>query len=288
MLMGYPHLLASLRFLLHRKPSQRRRDFFVLTGFTIVAAIVHLSSIEVPKLGQLPFGMWQMIIATIAVIAVGKLISKTTLWALALLSGFLVATWYWPLISVGAMLLLHNWVAFFTWIRRAPPGPRRWWALAATGVFFWFHAVVLFGLCDGFMPREGSALMFPGQSQTTAWLLASWSEDQLIWYRFLVLYTFGLSLHYFVWLRAIPEGQQCREAPASFRRIINNLTSDLGAATVAGAFLVIVAGMGVWLISRPLGARIYFEAALLHGCLELMFLLLPARPELELEVTQQK
>ncbi len=269
LIFGYTHLIASFRF----TPTHAQRSFWTLALVTAVCIALHLSQITLPTLGQLPFGSWQMLCATFALIIVEPLNWPRRWLALGVCALFLRLTWQQPLVSVGGMLLLHNWVAFLTWIKLAPAGKRKQAALLSTCLFLVVHLLVLFGFFDTWIPREAHGVNFPGQSQRTAWLMASWSEDPLVWYRMLVLYVFGLALHYYIWLKAIPESQSPYEHPHSFRMVFTKLKADLGLKAFVFTLLLTTLGMSLWLIDRSLGARVYFEVALLHGAVELMFLI---------------
>jgi hypothetical protein len=181
--------------------------------------------------------------------------------------------WLEPLIYVGATLILHNWVAYIYWIITAKEKRRRFVAIGSSLLFLFIHLLVFNGYLDSFFPMKDGALQFGGESQTTGWYLASWSSDPLVWYRLLVLYTFGLSMHYFVWLRAIPETLSPFEHPNNFRLILNNLRRDLGRNALIFTILVALSGTILWLFSFSLGSAIYFEMAILHGSLELIFLI---------------
>ena len=268
MLLGYPHLIASFRF----TPTQVKRSFWTLAFITSVCIALHLSHISLPVLGQLPFGSWQMLCATAAILILESLSWPRRLLSLLTCAAFLALTWREPLLSVAGMLLLHNWVAFFTWIKRAPAGKRTQAALISTMMFFLVHAFLLLGFFDQWIPMEAGVVSFPGNSETTAWLMASWSQDALVWYRFLTLYVFGLALHYYVWLSAIPESQNPYEHPHSFRVVAAKLKHDLGEKAFYFALSVTAIGLGLWVYDRQLGARVYFELALLHGAVELVHL----------------
>ncbi len=268
LIFGYSHLIASFRF----TPTHAKRSFWVLALLTGTCIALHLSQISLPTFGQLPFGSWQMVCATLALLILEKLNWLRRIWAVIVCALFLVFTWREPLLSVAGMLLLHNWVAFFTWIKRAPQGKRTQAALVSSSLFFLVHVFVLLGYFDGWIPLDHMGVSFPGQSQTTAWLLATWSEDPVMWYRFLVLYVFGLSLHYYVWLTAIPESQSPYEHPHSFRLVLSKLKKDLGLRALIFCLALALLGTLLWLFDRKLGARVYFEMALLHGAVELMYL----------------
>lgn len=264
LIFGYPHLVASLRF------STFQKKYVVFALATAVMAAIHLSGIGLGSFGQLPFGVWQILVALIVFMAAEN-ISKL----LALLLAFILIKLAWaePVLYVGGILIAHNWVGFAVWIRGAKTSARRQTAILSTLLFLIIHGLVLSGFFDGWIPREHGALSFPGTTSTTGWYLASWTADPLVWYRMLVLYVFGLSVHYFVWLKAIPETRSAFEHPNSFRMILKNLKMDLGEKTLILSTLIALVGVSIWLLDFSLGTKIYFEVAILHGALEMFSLL---------------
>jgi len=259
MIFGYPHLVASYRF----TPELKSYGLFLV--MTALAITLHVSKVGAP----LPFGVWQIVVATLTLM----IVRRGQWWAILVCAGLVKLAWLEPLMFVGFSLLLHNWVAFFYWIKVSKTRARRQVALLATLLFMVIHALVLGGGLDTWIPLTDGQVHFAGNVQNTAWMLASWSTDAIVWYRFLVMYVFGLSVHYFVWLRAIPESRKTTEHPSSFRFIAQDLQASIGKRALIFTLCLCAGGMILWLLSMPLGAQVYFEIAILHGSLELMFLL---------------
>jgi hypothetical protein len=271
LIFGYPHLVASYRFT--SAPLKKYR-LFILT--TILAIALHVSKVGFAHYENLPFGVWQIIVATLTLI-ISLFLSKNLSWmktglALLVCIGLVRLAWLEPVMYVGGTLIVHNWVAFIYWITACKQRARRVTAVLSTLLFLIIHLLVFYGHLDSWIPVKDGAITFSGSTQVTGWYLASWTTDALVWYRFLVLYTFGLSIHYFVWLRAIPESLSPFEHPHCFRLSLSNLKQNLGKKTLIFTGLFIIAGTAVWLVSLPLGSKIYFEIAILHGSLELIYL----------------
>ena len=263
MIFGYPHLIASYRF------TPELKCFGLFLAMTLLAVVLHLTKVGAP----LPFGVWQIVVATLTLLIVRRGSWVSGFLAVGLCALMVKLAWMEPLVFVGGSLLLHNWVAFFYWIKVSRNSARRNAAMLWTFVFLVIHVLVLTGQLDSWIPVSDGSVHFVGNIQNTAWMLASWSNEALVWYRFLVLYVFGLSVHYFVWLRAIPESRKVSEHPSSFRFIAEDLKASLGKRILIFTLLLCAGGIILWLISMPLGAQVYFEIAILHGSLELMFLL---------------
>jgi hypothetical protein len=84
-----------------------------------------------------------------------------------------------------------------------------------------------------------------------------------------VLYSFGQSVHYAIWLRAIPDEDRAQPTPRPFVASWRALVKDLGPWVVGGA-LVIAALLAAWSLfdlHRAQGA--YLRGAAFHGHLEL-------------------
>ncbi|MBA2404457.1 MAG: hypothetical protein H0V66_06785 [Bdellovibrionales bacterium] len=269
MIMGYPHLVASYRYIAHKK-----FIFFIL--MTAVAIILHLSKVGFLQHEVLPFGVWQIVVATISLFVVRIMAREFKL--LEMLYGLIVCitlislAWKEPIIYVGGTLILHNWIAYIYWIFSCKESKRRTTAIVSTIFFLVIHYLVLAGRLDHWFPLQGDAPQFTGETHVTGWYLASWTSDPWVWYRFLVIYVFGLSMHYFVWLKAIPESLATVQHPLSFRATIKNIRQELGNKTWIMTSLAIIAGLAMWCWAFKLGSSIYFELAILHGALEVLFL----------------
>ncbi len=261
LLFGYPHLMASYRFLDGNDAHERIASLKPFVYFALVTALSFLLN-EATRgyLPELPFGVWELGAAFVA-----ACFARTRPLFVAGAGGFLLwkFAWHDALLFTAFALLFHNWVAFFVWVFKAR-GQERNWALAATLIFGLVHLAVFGGLCDRFFTQ-------PAPGLETGAMLAPWTQDAVTWYRAVVLYTFGLSIHYFVWLRAIPEAK--RKTPLSWRRSFELLKQDFGGWALLAALAIWILGWSIWAWNGELGARFYFRIATLHGWLELMFLL---------------
>ena len=260
LLFGYPHLVASYRF------TSLSKKYTLFAGVTLIAIALHLID---P--GMTPFGVWQMVVATLTFLIAGLFSKSMTLnkatSAIVLCAAMIALAWREPIMYVGGILIVHNWVAFVYWYRASKTKARKRTVIISSALFLLIHFIVLAGMLDHWIPSE-----FIGNTQTTAWYLASWTPNKTVWYQMLVLYTFGLSIHYFVWLKAIPESKSPFEHPNSIRVVFKNLKNELGRKALLITALIALAGVIIWLLSSQLGNRIYFEIAILHGALELIYL----------------
>lgn len=272
---GLPHIVASFRF--SRVETSRGLKSFFVAVWTLVTILRVAIDMELWNYSEsfttleIEFASW---ILSFAILWFCSARSWKSLAAgSALLAVILGFAWHLP-IEVGAFLLLfHNFVAFFYWIRDSRVGRDRVVAAACTAVFCALSAMILLGAFDGlywWLPPQGSIDIFDFDYADLGQSLAPWSEDYRHWFRFFVAYVFGQSLHYFVWLKAIPEQHLKTQTPVSFRATLNALSRDYGRRMAWVLLVACLASLGVWLMfAMPQARVIYFAIASYHGFYEL-------------------
>jgi hypothetical protein len=279
---GYIHLIASYRYsgeyLNRPKPYLNRNTAFKIFAITTVGSILMRLTLEkTPLLQDIPFGVWEASVATLLLILVSwiakQLTFKRLLTSILLLGAVIYCANLDPLIFIGAVLFIHNWIAMIYWIFAARTRNDKIAACCSTLVFGILHYIVIRGSLDHFIHFHLADSIFKSEIQTTGWILAPWSREPLIWARAIVIYTYGLSIHYFAWLSAIPECHSHRQYPNSFRISMQHLNNDLGRKTCLALLGIAILGTGLWLFSYSMGKNIYFSLATLHGWIEILFLL---------------
>ncbi len=282
MVMGYPHLVASYRFLqkpnilsgLRFNTAQVFRFFIFLTAASLCLRYVGSLFSSIP---QLPYGSWELLLSLTALglfkIKINSFRNILIVLITLLIVGLVLkVAWNFPIAFVGFALILHNWIAFGHWFLAAKDSKNKIVVLLATLLFALIHIFIFTGFFDAWISFP--KISFPSISSFAAngWTLASWSKDPIIWDRMIVIYTFGLSMHYFVWLNAIPQCLDQKAVPNSFRRSLEQLRKDCGEYTTVLLFIFALAALGVWLFTSVAGP-IYFGLAMLHGWLEFTFLI---------------
>lgn len=270
-LLGYPHLVASYRFL--QKPFEKIKLFKIFLLLTLVSMLIRFLAIPLKVLPQLPYGSYEITLSFFA-LSLSKIRQNWTIKTLTLilLLGILKTAWNNPLTFVGFALILHNWVAFGHWIASARLKRDLHVALISTLIFALIHILVFSGFFDSWINLESTNFLSEKSFEVKGWVLAPWSNSSIVWGRALVLYTFGLSIHYFVWLQAIPQCLDQNHVPNSFRRTLELLKKDCGPRTTTVLLFGALAILGVWIFTDYAG-RIYFGIAMMHGWLELTFLI---------------
>lgn len=285
LVLGYPHLVASYRFL--QKPGivfkagwGTSKVFQSFLFLTVMSLAIRFIGTEFNLLPKLPYGTWEILLSLVAlgVIRVElKSIRSILLLAFTLVSIGLVLklAWYNPLAFVGIALIFHNWVGFGHWFLASKDLKNRIVVVLATLIFGIVHVAVFFGALDAWISIPEINFLSARSFEVSGWALAPWSIDPKIWDRALVLYAFGLSLHYFIWLRAIPQSLDNSLVPNSYRRSLELLRKDCGYKTTTVLLAGVVLIVAMWFFAS-LAGKIYFGIAMLHGWLELTFLIVAA------------
>lgn len=257
-LLGAPHLVSDLRYLAAR-PGLHRRAW-----------------------------AWALIGAPLALGALSSLGSQAFVWALpgAVLLAHRWERWRsWC--AMGAALLLclcfaraqraselaiahgHNLVAVLLWLRWRPRVGRG--HLAVLALFIACNALLLSGALDEWVRWASGpdAVLVGAQMNTLAPLPAQLELSR----RLVLSFAFSQSVHYALWLRAIPETARRSKTPRSFRQSVRGLERDLGRWGVLASVALSVA-IALWAALDLRGAREgYLRLALFHGYFELAALL---------------
>lgn len=280
MILGYPHLVASYRFLQGSLTGMRWNTqtvfqiFAVLTLASLGLRFVAPEFIAMPKW---PYATWEIGLSALAIGLIALKMESIndvliSVLAIAMITGVLKLAWHDPLAFVGIALMAHNWVAFGHWFISAKDRRNRVTAILATCLFAFVHALVFLGHLDSWMAISEFKFLSTQSFEVRGWALAPWSSSPVVWDRMIVLYTFGLSMHYFVWLQAIPQCLDQNTKPNSFRRSLEQLRRDCGGRTTIILAFGALALLALWFFTSIAG-RFYFGLALLHGWLELAFLI---------------
>lgn len=258
-ILGVPHVLGDVRYLIVRRGYHRRLWLVALCLFPLIAA---WSERRVT---------WVIVACAAALIASRADATKRFVGVLVLGAFFGIAAYfgYW---SDVVFAHAHNVIGVLLWLLWAP---RRGWiwllpVLAYAGVWIF----VLLGGLDFMAARESLDVAWPGLSfGTHAWTLApSLAEPWAL--RLVLVFAFAQSIHYWVWLRLVPEEDRGRATPRSFRSSWRALYRDLGpwVLALAGISALVVA---VWACIDVANARSgYLRMAIFHGQIELVALTL--------------
>ena len=256
-LLGTPHLVADLRYLVIHPGLHRRRLLWLPVGAPLALAGFGWHSMTCGLLAG----------AAMAVLARGPTIRNAL--ALGVVATLLTATWHFGDVSMLVFAHLHNFIAVLLWWLWRPSR-----SLGAAWV------VVLFVACSAAI---FAGILEPGAS-AQRWQPAELGSGYHLSYlapglespwglRMVLLFAFAQSVHYGVWLRLIPEDDRAQPSPRTFAASFRALVGDFGltAILIAGGVALAIA---LWAALDLTAAREgYLRLALFHGYLELTALI---------------
>ncbi len=274
-ILGIPHLISSIRYIPHLT-EMNRFSIPVVGGFFVLVAVARLwmgtygntlleggpNTLELIA-GLCLLGLVGFFYKQSKVRVVGSLF---------LLASLLVASLNYPLQTLGFLVLAHNFVAFFFWISRAESKSDKTVASLSlfifssvtlallTGVFDFLMTNRLFEIFNGFNDASIGAQIFP-------------DADMTLWSRAVSAYALGQGIHYFVWLKAIPEQELPYQYTTNFSYSFKLLKSDMGSRIVYFSGLILIGLVAYALLKNFIEARfIYLSIAAFHGYFEIMAL----------------
>jgi hypothetical protein len=257
LVLGVPHVLADLRYLVAQPGYHRRLWVVAFVGVPLVL----LAWTSDPRVGFL------------AVAGAGLAASRGTALRRALVvvagAGLALVAHAWPRDVSVAFAHLHNLVAFVCVAAIGAERRRRtYWApyaLAAGACVLVSSGATLavarsLGTVDG---APFGVSLFEQSMILAPQLSPPWDE------RLVVLFAFAQSVHYAIWLRVLPDAMRPGKTPRSFTQSARALVADLGTLVPLAALLLAI-GFAAHAAIDARGARIaYFSFALFHGYLEL-------------------
>ncbi|MEQ1875029.1 MAG: hypothetical protein ABL958_00190 [Bdellovibrionia bacterium] len=276
LLLGVPHLLSSLRYIGRDfGPGRIRPEYLFASLFVAVACyrlgIVYgvideletafLNGIELVALGAL------LIVIPVVFGRSVREFGRGLLFFVPLAYG----SYFYPAATVGALVLIHNLIAFAFWFRAAKTPAEQAVAVFAAATFVSITGLIFAGVFDAAATFNQSEILGGVVDIfSIGQLVLPNAEDPMLLYHAVAAYAFGQSVHYFVWLQAIPQQNYEYTTPPTFRKSFELLKNDLGgklltAGAIFAAFLI-----GAWTFGYFQEARwIYFAAASFHGYLEI-------------------
>ncbi|MEZ4319984.1 MAG: hypothetical protein R3F61_20905 [Myxococcota bacterium] len=265
-LLGVPHLVADVRYLVARPGLHRR------TGAWLVGGGLALSS----ALVDIRYGLVAAALVPLCARGVWPL-----RWLAALPFAALAASGWMAHHATGlALAHVHNLIAVGLWLLLSValhPSPS---GLVFRGLptlaFALGGLAILSGALDPWLgARWVPALPGAPDLDLHARVLAPGAEPTWA-LRWVVAFAYAQSVHYALWLRVIPEEGRDRPSTRSWGASLAALRADLGAPLLAGA-LVLTGAIALWGLADLAAARDgYLRLALFHGPLELSVLALVA------------
>lgn len=280
LLLGVPHLVSDARYLVLRPRVTNGVRTILFGGSGLVLALRILNELGLRSASLLePVMVSIWLVAACLVVARGRQSWRVAV-ALTVPVGFALASWAWPSGFRLALAHGHNLVALGLWVYGFARERRRAALLAL--VFAALGGLLLASPLAWYGFKFGLKQSFGLHSFAAADTLAPGTNVTLA-LGAVASFAFLQSLHYAVWLHAIPQGETRGEATLSFRMSLRQLQSELGAGGLWLAALLTAAVPVAAVLGSPSGTKdLYISLSSFHAYLELaaalVFFQLRARP----------
>ena len=249
LVLGIPHLLADVRYLVIRPKAHHELGLWFAAPMIIATSLGELPAVgfaaSVVVAAYTPANFWRRVVVGVMAL------------------GLTLAAKQWPYELQLGLLHVHNLVAVALWWfwRPRPKSHLVIPALIAAG-----SALILW---------RGEAIVASWWAPATATSFGEFIEqtvptiDATLAARVVLLFAFLQSVHYALWLRLIPDDDRERVAPRTFKASFIALTNDLSTPLVTVAAVGVV-GLIAWAVFDAGAARSgYLRVAAFHGYLEL-------------------
>lgn len=257
LLWGIPHIVSDVRYLVARPRLHQRPWILAVIGGATIA-------------GAYGFGVRGALVgALVAMVFARASFARRALGVACVGALFALAQWAgWK--ADLAFVHLHNLVGVGLWWAWRRRESKLHWAPLA--LFALGCALILAGLVDALpLHTGGLRAAWTGLDLHRLTLSSSPVLEGPIVARFFMLYAFGQSAHYLVWLRLVPEDDRPSPTPRSFAQSLRALHADVGGPILWLSLIAAVALIS-WSIVRGIGAARdrYIDLAFFHAYLEIV------------------
>lgn len=283
LILGVPHLLSSIRYLPKLTHLEQHVSYTtlyrIIGGVYILIAVLRLFVFSETSLfnSYLP-NFLELAFCTLFLIMIGyfsKVPNIRLLSSFIVLGCLCVMSFQHPLETLGFLVIAHNFVAFYFWIIRASEKKEQYVAIIALFLFSVISGAFLLGSFDNLMHYRPYEILNGLFSERNIGSQIFPAGEATLWMRAVSAYAFGQGVHYFIWLKAIPEQELRFQHSTSFATSLVLLKNDMGLKLIYIALILALAIVGYGLLVNFIQARIvYLSLAALHGYLEIMSLAL--------------
>ena len=266
LLLGVPHVMADIRYLLLRPATPSTRRFALAVGLSLLA----LTALRiVAVLGGESWSEGEQALGVAAVLA-GVLSAHSVPYRRTLALTLALAIAVFALTQPYQMALwlghLHNFVALGLWLVWSWPQKPTLPPLAVLAAYATCLTLLASGLLESLPAGTALGLDFP---MLVAELAPGMAPEIAL--RLVLIFAFAQAVHYTVWLRLVPNTPifATRRSAPTLRRALDELRPDLGrmGCRLALGACLLVPLLGLF---DPVGIRaIYLSLVLFHGWHEL-------------------
>jgi hypothetical protein len=267
LLLGVPHLLADIRYLVLRPRFAAPARRWLLGGCVVLLGVRLAELTFAVSLSRYELPLAVFWVGGCALLGAQRLRDPRLIAMSVLLTAFGAAAWFHPSYLKMALSHGHNALAVAVWAFAFCPARRIGLAIFLLLAAITF--VLLLTPLAGLGLQHGIVQSFGLHSLAVVDQLAPFARSLPLALGVVAAFAFLQSLHYAVWLHAIPQEVTRGEGTLSFRMSFRALRSDLGLAGGALSTLLVVT-VPVCGVLAPLRTQaVYLSLASFHAYLEL-------------------
>lgn len=279
---GIPHLLSTIRYIpqsLSLKKSIKLESLQWIIGFSFLISFMSLYFNIKDRFAVIDkfSNGFELFIFSIFLGVLLYLAQKTTvrLFSMSLIFFLLIyGSVAEPLLTLAILLIGHNFLAFIFWFVRSRTLNDRWTSVFSFILFCLVHFFVLCGYLDSFIHfsifSDPSSIL---NTQLGLEFLNQLNNSVEDYSRLITVFAYGQGVHYFIWLKAIPEQNLKHEHTINWKSSFNLLKSSVPIKMIMVSVLLILGLIGVGLMSNFSEARLlYVLFAAIHGYIEIVSL----------------
>jgi hypothetical protein len=277
---GIPHIVASFRFLQNgililEKANLKIKVFkmgIFISAILLMIRLLKIDFVDKQSINFLELVGTALFVFYISFISSAKRFIK--LGPILIFAVILILSQFYSLQLIGFLILFHNLIPFIYWLRIVKDKENFKIALWALMVFIVLSILIMGGIFD--LPHDYLMNMLNVHIGSVNFynmakaILPQVNQGE--WYfRLVVLYSFGQSLHYFLWLNIIPDYKLKSKHTISFKQSLKLINLDCGQNIVwwvlggGGIFLLLI-----FVSSLENARNYYFSFAAIHGYLEIV------------------
>jgi hypothetical protein len=272
LVLGVPHVLSDLRYLVLRPALSRPLRWLLLSGCGVLFGVRLAELLGVHGLARWELGGAGLLALSVVLLGATTLKSPRTLGALLLIVALSGAALRWPNAARLCLSHGHNVIALALWALVFSRSRRR--ALLVSLSVLVAVALLLATPLAWWGFRHGSQAALGLHAFAAAEVLAPGIADTTLALGVVSSFAYLQSVHYAIWLHAVPQEVTRGEGTLTFRMSLQSLIADFGKPALLLVTLLVVAVPLVGMLAPLRVQAAYLSLSAFHAYLELAALAL--------------
>ena len=236
---GVTHMFASFRFVPKTisddiaMNTKIARTLGIAALFVGLIRIMQMQNIRIPQIAGLP-NTFELLAMLVSFLLIGRALrfeKKTGALAAMLFLPIIFCSWKNPIMTASVLMIGHNFIPFIYWLKATKRPSEFKVGMFSLIMFALGHVMIFSGLMDS--TSQTFATILPNLASsldilTIAQQILPQSFDVVLLERAIAMFAFGQAVHYFIWIKVIPETTIHQQVPLSFRQSKKQLFADLG------------------------------------------------------------